>query len=93
MNKYELITILKSADIAALDQYKQVLRDVLKKYNVEIAREEEWGTRNVHHELDGATTGFFLVSNCMIDPTKIADLRRELHITDGVMRHMIKRVA
>lgn len=93
MRKYELITILKNSDTALLDDYKKSLREVLKKHNIEVSKEEEWGTRNVHHELEGSGTGFFMVSNCIMDPARVSDLKRDLHITDGVMRHMIKRVA
>lgn len=93
MRKYELITIIKNTDSAALDNYKKSLREVLKKHNIEVSKEEEWGTRNVHHELDGATTGFFMVSNCIMEQAKVAELKRDLHITEGILRHMIKLVA
>ena len=93
MNKYELITIIKNTDTAELDNYKKSLREVLKKHNIEVSKEEEWGTRNVHHELEGTTTGFFMVSNCIMAPDKVVGLKRDLQITDGIMRHMIKRSA
>lgn len=93
MRKYELITILRNTDSAALDEHKKSLREVLKKYNIEVSKEEEWGTRSTHHELEGSTTGFYMVSNCVIDPGQITELKRDLAITDGIMRHMVKRVA
>lgn len=93
MKGYEVITILKSADPAILEQAKKSVKDILTRNSGRISAEDDWGTRKLHHEIDHIESGHFLYHTVELDPAKIVDVRRDLQIDQNVLRYMVKRTA
>lgn len=92
MKNYELITIFDNAP-GELEKLKEAFHELLKRNNVEVESEEDWGTRNLHYEREEKNQGFFHYTKCKIEPQSVKEVSRELEIQEGVLQHMIRVVA
>lgn len=93
VQNYEIITILPAGDLARLDEIKTRVREILSRNKVEVLKEEDLGIRRLPHEINGVTSGAFLLQNCKVEPASVKDITRDLQIEEGIMRYMVKRVA
>ena len=90
---YEVITILKNADATVVEQGKKAVKDILVRNEGKIAKEDDWGTRKLHHPIAHSESGHFLYHEVQLDPAKVVDVRRDLKIDQNVLRYLVKRTA
>ncbi len=90
MISYDLITILHEGE--KLDETKKGVADVLTRCGAEIASEEEWGARKLHHPVKNTTNGFFVYRSLRVDPAKVKEISHDLSLMSGMIRFMVHRV-
>ena len=71
MNNYELTLILRIGD--TLESLKTTVKDLLKKHNIEIQSEEEWGAKKLAYEIDREREGYYLFANVQAPPESIQE--------------------
>ena len=91
MKEYELITIFNTVGGGTLEEAKGKLQEILKRHGVRPAREEDWGERKLHHEIDKIKSGHFIHQTCKMDPAKVAELSHEMHLEQSILRFMVHR--
>ncbi|MCB1307021.1 MAG: 30S ribosomal protein S6 [Leptospiraceae bacterium] len=93
MRTYELITILRVSADSTLDQAKAALKEILDRHGAQANKDEDWGERKLHFEVDDLQTGHYLHSQLKAEPQAIKELKREMQIDRHILRFMIKRAA
>ncbi len=89
MRIYELILILKSSLSEA--QRKKMI-DGIKKLlkNIKIAKEEEWGKKDLTFKIRKETTGYYL--SALLEGDLIpSDFEKKLLAEEDILRHLLIR--
>ncbi len=92
MNSYELMYIL---DGSLEDEKKAALcekfSNLISTLGGEIVGENKIGQKKFAYEINFQREGYYVVVDFNIDGEQIAEIQRQLRITDGVVRHMVIR--
>lgn len=89
MRTYQLVLVLKS-DITDSEK-KKVLENV-KSYlkGLKIAKENEWGIKDLSYEIKKQTKGLYIELNAEGENIP-ADLEKKLLTSDNILRHLVLR--
>ena len=91
MKEYEVITIFNTTGGVPLEEAKKNLQEILKRHSVRPAREEDWGEKKLHHDIDKIKSGHFIHQTCKMDPSKVNDIKKEMQLEQSILRFMVKR--
>ena len=91
MRNYELITIFNTAGGVTLDAARQGVQDIFAAHNIKSEKEDDWGERRLHHDVERVANGHFVLWTLKGPPDQMKELARELQIHQGVLRYMIRR--
>jgi small subunit ribosomal protein S6 len=50
-----------------------------------------WGQRQLAYPIRDYTEGYYLYYEIMVDPTRIADIERNIKFNDDILRHLFVR--
>lgn len=92
MNSYELMYILDGT----LDEEKknalcEKFSSLISTLGGTITEDRKLGMKKFAYRINFQYEGFYVVTNFDIEGDKIAEIERQLGITDGVVRHMVVR--
>lgn len=93
MKEYELITIFNTTGGVPLDQAKKTLQEIFQRHSIRPAREEDWGEKKLHHEIDKIKSGHFIHQTCKMEPSTVQELKRDMQLERSILRFMIKSAA
>ncbi len=92
MNSYELMYIL---DNDLQDEKKSALTEKFSNLIVSlggtILSDKKLGTKKYAYLINFKSEGFYVVVDFTISGDQVAEIERQLRITDGVVRHMVIR--
>ncbi len=92
MNSYELMYIL---DCDLTDEKKSALAEKFSNLIVSlggtIVSDKKLGMKKYAYLINYKSEGFYIVVDFTINGDQIAEIERQLRITDGVVRHMVIR--
>ena len=71
---------------------KALVTDVIAKHGGEIESARRWDERRLAYTIEGKTRATFLLTFFRIDTQKVAILRRDLELSEPILRYLIKRV-
>jgi small subunit ribosomal protein S6 len=71
------------------EETKNTVKDILKKYSVEITGEEDWGQKKLWHKINGYESGAFYHLRCKAEPKIIANLENEFKLNQNILRSLI----
>lgn len=90
MNKYEVLYIIRND---AEDEQKSALADkfseLVKGLNAENVIVDKWGTKKFAYPIDFKNEGYYVLMTFDAAPDVPEELRRQLMISDDVVRQMI----
>ena len=90
MRKYEIMLILPpDADDGAVGVATDRIAQVLGERGGEVQNVDRWGRRRLAYEIDRRTEGFYVVVDCLADPSSIEELDRVLSLADEVVRFKV----
>ncbi len=92
MNSYELMYIL---DCDLVDEKKSALAEKFSNLIVSlggtIISDKKIGMKKYAYLINYKSEGYYIVVDFTINGDQIAEIERQLRITDGVVRHMVIR--
>lgn len=92
MNSYELMYIL---DCDLTDEKKSALTEKFSNLIVTlggtISSDKKIGMKKYAYQINFKSEGYYVVVDFEINGDQIAEIERQLRITDGVVRHMVIR--
>lgn len=90
MRKYEIMLILPpAADDGLIGAATERISRVLGERGGEILKADRWGRRRLAYEVDHQSEGFYVVVECLADPTAMTELDRVLALADEVIRFKV----
>jgi small subunit ribosomal protein S6 len=89
MRAYEITNILLDHPQTVTEETKNTVKDILKKYSVEITGEEDWGQKKLWHKINGYESGAFYHLRCKAEPKIIANLENEFKLNQNILRSLI----
>ena len=92
MNKYEAIVIIDpSVDEEGMKKLNSKFTDIINS-NGKVAEVKDLGKKTLAYKIKKQTEGFYEQFNFEADPSSIAELERNLRITDEVMKFMVIKI-
>lgn len=92
MNSYELMYIL---DCDLTDEKKSALTEKFSNLIVSlggtISSDKKLGMKKYAYQINFKSEGYYVVVDFEINGDQVAEIERQLRITDGVVRHMVIR--
>jgi len=91
--EYELIYIMRPA--ASSDQIQEIntrIRGIIDSENGKVLRLDNWGKRKLAYECRKEMKGIYLYWLFLADPGLIAEIERNLRMSDLVVRHFSVKV-
>ena len=88
MHTYELMTIThgslsEDAVQGVIDRFQKAIADL----GGSVERVDHWGKREFAYEIDHMREGYYTVIDLQLSAEGLAELERQLRITDEVVRH------
>lgn len=94
MKNYELLVIFKpSLDSEELDKAVDKISSEIKSAKGEVASVDKMGRKKLAYDLQGYRDGFFTNMIVSLPGEKIVDFKRNLKLSENVLRFMFMEVA
>ena len=92
MRQYELMVIVH-ADVAedGLANTVDTIREWASAAG-EVVKIDNWGRRKFAYEIRNLREGNYILLNLDLEPTAVAELERNLRLSEEVLRHLLVRV-
>lgn len=87
---YEVMFLLDAAKGGAdLPAAIQHVSGLLERHEAAIERIEKWGERKLSYSIQHIERGIYLLIYARIDPTRIAELRRDIALSEDILRVLL----
>ena len=92
MRPYELIYILQPT-LSAEEQTALVDRftDLIASQGGTVEKTDRWERRQLTYEIKGVRDGYYVVVHFQGSPALVAEMDRQMKLTEPIVRHMILR--
>ena len=88
MRTYEITTLLREGQ-NLVEETKTAIKEILKKYSVEITLEEDWGQKKLWHEKSGQDYAFFTFLKCKAEPSVVKEIEHEFKLNQNILQALI----
>lgn len=93
MNYYENIIIIEpTLSEEEVEVTSQKVKDLIKKSEGEVLKEERWGKKKLAYELNKRSEGYYILYNFKSHPSSIKKLEDYYRISDPIFKHMILKL-
>ena len=90
MRKYEILLILPAdAEEATVTATTDRIAQVIGSGDGRVTNVDGWGRRRLAYEIDRRGEGFYVVVDCVADPTVMREVERVLTLADEVVRFKV----
>lgn len=90
MRQYEIMLILPpDADERIVGTVTERITQVIGSGGGRVGNVDRWGRRRLAYEIDRRTEGFYVVVECVADPSSMRELDRVLALADDVVRFKV----
>ena len=90
MKEYEFMYIVPAKlEEAQRDAIITRVSEYIKKFGGTIADHELWMVRKLSYAINHVRQGAYMLGHFSIDPSKLAELERELRLDEDIIRHLI----
>jgi len=88
--EYEVLVVFNSntQDDILLERSNKI-QEVAKAHGGDVTKKEVWGRRSLAYPISNYKYGLFLALNIKANGTVVADLNRQLHLMDEVLRSFV----
>ena len=92
MRTYELMTIADGTlDEQAASELTERFTKLIAQQGGNVQKVDHWGRRTLAYEINHQTEAHYTVLDFEISPEGLAEVDRQLGITDGIVRYKIVR--
>lgn len=71
---------------------RERLKELATSRGAEVKKIEPWERRRLAYPIKGRRDGVYVLAELRADPSVVAELERQLTVTEAVLRHMAVRV-
>ncbi|WKZ25684.1 MAG: 30S ribosomal protein S6 [bacterium] len=90
MNNYELTVILEGKTTSAKKKsFLEGLDKIVKIFEGKVKSAEDWGVKEMFHEIKKQKTGLYLHLNIEMPAKSVKGFETKLRTDDSVLRHLI----
>lgn len=90
MKEYELLTIIKpNMDTEEVNKIIEKFEETIQNYGGKVLNIDKVGRKKLSYEIQKFRDGFFCVQKIELDEAKVAELKRQLKLSDNVLRFML----
>ena len=90
MKKYEIMFIINPTILEeGRDAVIEKVTGVLTAAGANIQKSEKWGERKLAYPIKKKENGYYVLTNFVIDGTKLIDVEAKLNITESLLKYMI----
>ena len=89
MNTYELTVTLRNKDV---DGAREKMKEILQKHNVNIVKEDPWGTRRLAYEIDNEREGYYYFAIVEASPEVIDKIAGDFKLVQDILRHLFVKI-
>ena len=94
MKKYELMTIFKpNLDAEEVDKLIEKISSVIVDFGGSVESTDKVGRKKLAYEIQNFRDGYFSTSILSLPADKIAEFKRQLRLTDSLLRTMFVEVS
>lgn len=91
-HRYETVFILHPEQSAKAKEFIERFKRILEGLGGVGAHVEEWGLRDLAYRIQKQSKGYYTLMQYMAPPNAVAELDRNLKLSEGVIRHLTVRV-
>jgi len=89
-NKYENVVVFSpDLDEAGIDAQIEKINGIVQAHGGTILKNDKWGRRELAYKIAKKNHGFYVVLVIDGDNSMVADLERQYHINESVLRYLI----
>ncbi|MGC8465860.1 MAG: 30S ribosomal protein S6 [Acidimicrobiales bacterium] len=93
MRVYELVVILESSlDDDEIQEQIDKISSLVSAQDGSVLKIDRWGRKRFAYELKDRWEGYYVIVQLKGEPKMVAEVERNLYITDEVLRHKISRL-
>lgn len=93
MNKYEIMFIIdNSVSDEAKDAVVAKVTQIVENGGGKVEKVDKQGAKKLAYPIKDKTDGFYVLMNFECQPELIAELERQIRISDQVLRHMVVKL-
>ncbi len=70
---------------------KEELSKILSTYDAKIFMEKDWGEKDLPYPIQKLDRAFFSYKEFQLDPQRIIELNKDIHLNSKIIRCMIQR--
>ena len=94
MNTYELLTIFKpNLDAEEVDKVVESLGKLIADLGGKVESTDKAGRRKLAYDIQNFRDGFFVTTVLSLPTEKVAEFRRQLRLSDNILRTMFLEAA
>jgi small subunit ribosomal protein S6 len=90
MRSYEITAILREGQ-NLIEETKNAIKDILKKYSAEVTLEEDWGQKKLWHPIEKQDYAFFTFLKCKMEPSQVEKIYHEFKLNQNILHSMIAK--
>lgn len=89
MKTYELLTVFKpNLDAEEVDKLIAKLNETIVEFGGKVDSTDKIGRKKLAYDIQNFRDGFFVVMNLSLPAEKIAEFKRQLRLSDNILRTM-----
>jgi small subunit ribosomal protein S6 len=94
MKNYELMTIFKpNLDAEEVDKVIEKISSIVTEFGGNVVSVDKSGRKKLAYEIQNFRDGFFTTSILTLPADKVAEFKRQLRLTDSILRTMFMKSA
>ena len=94
MKTYELLTVFKpNLDTEEVDKAVERLNALVAELGGKVEATDKTGRKKLAYDIQNFRDGFFVTSVLILPAEKVAEFRRQLRLSDNILRTMFLEVA
>ena len=93
MKTYEAMFLLDNREVKkGWDATREMVKSILVKHGAEVVVAKRWDERKLAYEINKQKRATYLLSYFKCDPGRIDEIKRDLTLTEPVLRHVVLHV-
>jgi small subunit ribosomal protein S6 len=93
LKTYEAMVLLDNREVKkGWDATREMVKSILAKHGAEVVVAKRWDERKLAYEINKQKRATYMLSYFKCDPGRVDEIKRELTLTEPVLRHVILHV-
>lgn len=91
LNRYETMFVIHPEHAGKAKEFIDRFKKIIEGLNGSVTHVEEWGMRELAYRIEKQTKGYYNLMQFTAPPNAVAELDRNLKLSEGVIRHLTVR--